>query len=168
MITAEEKPFLRLFENFSQVGEVMWIGLRPASRKPIKEVSKVNVTETGLEGDRATKNSPSNKRQVTLIQHEHLAAAASFLGKENIDPNLTRRNIVVKGINLNALKGRKFSIGTAILEMTGFCYPCSRMEENLGKGGFNAMRGHGGITCRVIKVGKITLGDKINVIENEA
>ncbi|MDP1816447.1 MAG: MOSC domain-containing protein [Leadbetterella sp.] len=168
MITAEEKPFLRLFENFSQVGEVMWIGLRPASRKPIKETSEVNVTETGLEGDRATKNSPSNKRQVTLIQHEHLAAAASFLGKENIDPNLTRRNIVVKGINLNALKGRKFSIGTAILEMTGFCYPCSRMEENLGKGGFNAMRGHGGITCRVIKVGKITLGDKINVIENEA
>lgn len=168
MITAEEKPFLSLFENFSQVGEVMWIGLRPPSRKPIKEVSDVNVTETGLEGDRATKNSPSNKRQVTLIQHEHLAAAASFLGKENIDPNLTRRNIVVKGINLNALKGRKFSIGTAILEMTGFCYPCSRMEENLGKGGFNAMRGHGGITCRVIKVGKITLGDKINAIENEA
>ncbi len=168
MITAEEKPFLSLFENFSQVGEVMWIGLRPASRKPIKETSEVNVTETGLEGDRATKNSPSNKRQVTLIQHEHLAAAASFLGKENIDPNLTRRNIVVKGMNLNALKGRKFSIGTAVLEMTGFCYPCSRMEENLGVGGFNAMRGHGGITCRVIKVGKIVIGDKITVIENEA
>ncbi len=168
MITAEEKPFLSLFENFSQVGEVMWIGLRPASRKPIKEFSEVNVTETGLEGDRATKNSLTNKRQVTLIQHEHLVAAASFLSKESIDPNLTRRNIVVKGMNLNALKGRKFSIGTAVLEMTGFCYPCSRMEENLGVGGFNAMRGHGGITCRVIKVGKITIGDKIKVIENEA
>lgn len=168
MITAEEKPFLSLFENFSQVGEVMWIGLRPASRKPIKETSEVNVIETGLEGDRATKNSPSNKRQVTLIQHEHLVAAASFLGKENIDPNLTRRNIVVKGINLNALKGRKFRIGTAVLEMTGFCYPCSRMEENLGVGGFNAMRGHGGITCRVVETGKIKIGDKLKVKENEA
>lgn len=168
MITAEEKPFLSLFENFSQVGEVMWIGLRPASRKAIKEVSEVNVTETGLEGDRATKNSPSNKRLVTLIQHEHLAAAASFLGKENIDPNLTRRNIVVKGINLNALKGRKFSIGTAVLEMTGFCFPCSRMEENLGVGGFNAMRGHGGITCRVIEIGRIKISDNIKVLENEA
>jgi len=167
MISAEEKPFLSLFENFSQVGEVMWVGLRPASRKAIKEVLEVNVTETGLEGDRATKNSPSNKRQVTLIQHEHLAAAASFLGKESIDPNLTRRNVVVKGMNINALKGRKFNIGTAVLEMTGFCYPCSRMEENLGVGGFNAMRGHGGITCRVIKVGKIKIGDKINVKENE-
>jgi len=168
MISAEEKPFLSLFENFSQVGEVMWVGLRPASRKAIKEVLEVNVTETGLEGDRATKNSPSNKRQVTLIQHEHLAAAASFLGKEGIDPNLTRRNVVVKGMNINALKGRKFNIGTAVLEMTGFCYPCSRMEENLGVGGFNAMRGHGGITCRVIKVGKIKIGDKVKVIENEA
>jgi MOSC domain-containing protein YiiM len=168
MITAEEKPFLSLFENFSQVGEVMWIGLRPASRKPIKETSEVNVIETGLEGDRATKNSPSNKRQVTLIQHEHLVAAASFLGKENIDPNLTRRNIVVKGLNLNALKGRKFRIGTAVLEMTGFCYPCSRMEENLGVGGFNAMRGHGGITCRVVETGKIKIGDNLKVKENEA
>jgi MOSC domain-containing protein YiiM len=96
-----------------------------------------------------------------LIQHEHLQAVASFLGITTIDPNLIRRNIVVKGINLNALKGKQFKIGEAILEMTGFCYPCSRMEENLGKGGFNAMRGHGGITCRVIQEGKIRLGDEV-------
>jgi MOSC domain-containing protein YiiM len=167
MITAEEKPFLSLFENFCQVGEVVWIGLRPASRKPIKEVLEVEVLETGLAGDRATKNSTTNKRQVTLIQQEHLAAAASFLGKESIEPTLTRRNIVVKRINLNALKGRKFKVGTAILEMTGFCYPCSRMEENLGLGGFNAMRGHGGITCRVIQVGKIVVGNSLSVIESD-
>jgi MOSC domain-containing protein YiiM len=165
MITAEEKPFLSLFENFAQSGQVVWIGLRPASRKPMKEATEVAVTQTGLEGDRATKNSPTNKRQVTLIQHEHLMAAASFLGKDFIDPKLTRRNIVVKQMNLNALKGRKFSIGTAVLEMTGFCYPCSRMEENLGVGGFNAMRGHGGITCRVVQIGEIKIGDEIKVLE---
>ncbi|MCP9767402.1 MOSC domain-containing protein [Lacihabitans sp. LS3-19] len=163
LIDKEESPFKALFENFTQIGEVVWMGLRPATRKEMKAIEEVNVTETGLEGDRATKNSPANKRQVTLIQKEHLAAVASFLGKENIDPSLTRRNIVVKGINLNALKGRQFKIGEAILEMTGFCYPCSRMEQNLGKGGFNAMRGHGGITCRVIKTGKILLGDKMEL-----
>jgi MOSC domain-containing protein YiiM len=163
LIDKEESPFKALFENFTQKGEVAWIGLRPATQKEMKVVNEVNVTETGLEGDRATKNSPTNKRQVTLIQEEHLTAVASFLGKDNINPGLTRRNIVVKGINLNALKGRKFMIGEAILEMTGFCYPCSRMEQNLGEGGFNAMRGHGGITCRVIKTGKILLGDKIEL-----
>ncbi|HLO43143.1 MAG TPA: MOSC domain-containing protein [Leadbetterella sp.] len=165
MITAEEKPFLSLFENFAQSGQVVWIGLRPASRKPMKEAMEVAVTQTGLEGDRATKNSQTNKRQVTLIQHEHLMAAASFLGKDFIDPKLTRRNIVVKQMNLNALKGRKFSIGNAVLEMTGFCYPCSRMEEDLGVGGFNAMRGHGGITCRVVQIGEIKIGDEIKVLE---
>jgi MOSC domain-containing protein YiiM len=90
-----------------------------------------------------------------------LAAAASFIGKSAIDPALVRRNIVIKGLNINALKGKQFKIGEAILEMTGFCYPCSRMEENLGAGGFNAMRGHGGITCKVIQEGKIVVGDSL-------
>jgi MOSC domain-containing protein YiiM len=73
---------------------------------------------------------------------------------------LIRRNIVVEGINLNALKNKQFNIGEAILKMTGFCFPCSRMEENLGKGGFNAMRRHGGITYRVIQEGKIGMGNE--------
>ena len=127
------------------------------------------LTETyanigGLTDDRSNKGNPESKRQVTLIQQEHLQAVASFLGKERINPDLTRRNIVVESINLNALKGKQFQIGEAILEMTNFCYPCSRMEENLGKGGFNAMRGHGGITCKVIKEGKIKMGDALFVV----
>jgi MOSC domain-containing protein YiiM len=163
LITSEEKPFLALFENFIQTGIVVWMGVRPASRKTMEEKSTLFVTFLGLEGDRSTKNAPTNKRQVTLIQEEHLQAVASFLGKNRIEPALTRRNIVVKGMNLNALKGRQFTIGDAVLEMTGFCYPCSRMEENLGKGGFNAMRGHGGITCRVVKEGQINVGDSLKV-----
>jgi MOSC domain-containing protein YiiM len=164
LITSEEKPFLALFENFVQKGEVVWMAVRPASRKTMVPMKTVNVTNVGLEGDRSTKNAPTNKRQVTLIQSEHLAAAASFLGKTEFDPALTRRNIVVKGLNLNALKGRKFKIGLAVLQMTGFCYPCSRMEENLGKGGFNAMRGHGGITCSVVSEGEIKIGDMFEVV----
>jgi MOSC domain-containing protein YiiM len=76
---------------------------------------------------------------------------------------LLRRNIVVSGINLQALKEQQFKIGEAVLFGTGNCPPCSRMEENLGPGGYCAMRGHGGITAYVLQPGKICLGDSVTL-----
>jgi MOSC domain-containing protein YiiM len=156
--------FKELFENFSQCGAVEWIGIRPDRKIALKEVFEVMaIRDLGLEGDRyKNKGGP---RQVTLIQQEHLNSIASFLGKTNIDPQLTRRNIVVNRINLLALKGKLFSIGEAILEYSGDCHPCSRMEETLGTGGYNAMRGLGGITAKVIKTGKISVKDTIKPLQ---
>ena len=54
-----------------------------------------------------------------------------------------RRNLVVSGINLLALKDRRFRVGTALLEGSGECAPCSRMEVVLGPSGYNAVHGHG-------------------------
>jgi MOSC domain-containing protein YiiM len=164
-IFPEEKPYEALFDNFIRPGVITWIGIRIKAHEPMVVLSETFANIGGLANDRANKGNPESKRQVTVIQFEHLAAAASFLGVEKIDPALVRRNIVVKGINLNALKSRQFRLGDAVLEMTGFCYPCERMEQNLGKGGYNAMRGHGGITCRVIKEGKISIGDTVSVID---
>lgn len=161
LTSTSETAFKDLFGNFPQSGKVVWIGIRPQTRQPMEVLEETFANVGGLTNDRANKGNANNKRQVTLIQAEHIKAVASFLGKSTIDPALIRRNIVVEGINLNALKDKQFTIGEAVLEMTGFCFPCSRMEENLGKGGFNAMRGHGGITCRVIEEGKIKIGDEL-------
>ena len=116
--------------------------------------------ETGLEGDHFKKSS-TGKRQVTLIQQEHLDVVARILGKSEILPELLRRNIVVSGINLLALKHQQFQVGEVLLETTGICAPCSQMEENLGAGGYNSMRGHGGITAKILQGGQIKLGDVV-------
>ena len=151
-----------LIGTLPQVGRVDWIGIRPARRAPLGPVREVRVTEGGgLEGDHY--HGDSKKRQVTLIQQEHLDGVARMLSKERIDPGLTRRNIVVSGINLLAFSERQFRIGEVVLEMTGPCHPCSRMEENLGPGGYNAMRGHGGITARVVRGGVIREGDEVSL-----
>lgn len=150
-----------LMNQFALPGKILAISIRPERLKPVQLIDSVNAIKLrGLEGDR----SKGGTRQVTLIQKEHLDAIASFLGREFIDFTLTRRNLLVQEINLLSLKGKQFQIGEAILEYSGECHPCSRMEEALGKGGYNAMRGHGGITAKVIRSGNFKNGDLLSVI----
>ena len=118
-------------------------------------------SETGLDVDRY--HGQTGKRHVTLVQDEHLAVIRSCSESELVKPEDLRRNIVISGINLLALKSRVIEIGTAQLEVTGLCHPCSRMETNLGAGGYNAMRGHGGITARILSDGTIKVGDFLRI-----
>jgi MOSC domain-containing protein YiiM len=147
----------RLLAAFPRAGRVEWIGVRPARHAPPEAIAEILATDGGLVGD----HYDGGKREVTLIQAEHLGAVASLLGRKRVDPALLRRNIVVSGVNLLALKGRRFRAGGAMLEHTGSCEPCSRMEAALGEGGYNAMRGHGGITARVVERGTIRIGDAV-------
>ena len=102
---------------------------------------------------------------MTLLQAEHLEVMANMLKLEEIDPALMRRNILVLGINLQAFADRQFQIGEVVLEMTGGCHPCSRVEQNLVSGAYNAMRGHGGITAKVIQGGTIRVGDAVQLVK---
>ena len=146
-------------KNLPQQGKVEWIGVRPDKRQPLKELDRVIVLANGLDGDHYAGR--SGNRSVTLIQAEHLPVIASLLHREKVEPLMLRRNIVVSGINLLALKDKEFRVGTAVLKMTGLCHPCSRMEENFGEGGYNAVRGHGGINASVILPGEIKLQDEV-------
>ncbi len=156
MIDLEE-----LRKHHVRAGVVEWIGVRPERKAPLDAVEQVRaVAEHGLEGDHRL-NRRGGKRQVTLIQREHVELVASFLGFDEVDPSLLRRNIVVSGINLLALRTARFRVGEAVFEGTDYCHPCSRMEAALGHGGYNAMRGHGGITARIVQDGTIRLGDPV-------
>ena len=153
-----------LMTQFPRAGRVEWIGVRPARGVAIRAVgSAVAVTGVGLEGDRYTGG--SGKRGVTLIQAEHLPAIAALSGHAEVSPVTLRRNLVVSGIPLIALKGRRFRIGSVLLEGTSPCDPCSKMEDALGAGAYNAMRGMGGLCARVIEGGVLRLGDAVEWVE---
>ena len=163
---ANEEPALKqLMSVIPQVGKVVGITIRLKRQEMPVEVSEVMATESGLEGDHFN-SSYSDKRSVTLIQKEHLDVVGSILGIGSAEHKLTRRNILIEGINIFALKDQKFHIGEAIFDGTGECHPCSRMEENFGMGGYNTMRGHGGITARVVRSGVIKRGDSVKLSTN--
>jgi MOSC domain-containing protein YiiM len=159
-------PLHELLAAVPQQGRVRWIGVRPASRAAMIELNAVEARrEAGLTGDHS-RPGPRNARQVTLIQWEHLAVISALMGRPAEQPISAielRRNIAISGINLFSLKGRRFRLGQAILETTGWCQPCAKLEERLGLGTFQAMRGHGGITARVLQGGIIRLDDALRV-----
>lgn len=154
----------RLMTRFPRAGRVHWIGLRPARDQAMREVgSATAVAGKGLQGDRYTGG--SGKRGVTLIQAEHLPVIAALAGHAAIEAATLRRNLVVAGIPLLALKGRRFRIGEVLLEGTEPCDPCSRMEAALGAGGFNAMRGMGGLCARILEGGELQIGDAVTWVD---
>ena len=154
-------------KTVAPTGTVRWIGLRPKRGQPMTVVDSAMATaDTGLEGDHRSRRSGSG-RQVTFFQAEHLRVVGELLDQDPIDPSLTRRNVVVEGINLLALRAGRFRIGEALFEGAGPCFPCTRMEENLGVGGLHAMYGHGGINARVLQGGAIQIGAPVTFLGGE-
>jgi MOSC domain-containing protein YiiM len=141
----------------AQSGRVAWIGLRPARRQAMVPASAAGIGPEGLDGDHGR----PGRRAVTLVQAEHLPAIGAFLGRGPVDAATLRRNIVVEGLNLAALNGWTVAVGGAVLRITGICAPCSRMEEALGPGGYNALRGHGGWCAEVVAPGTVAVGDRV-------
>lgn len=145
-------------------GRVETIIVRGSPRQPARTVeSTVALVGVGLADDRLGQRGEAelSTRQVTLIQAEHMPVIAQLARVSQVDPVGLRRNLVVSGINLLALKNAKLSVGGAVLEIVGPCQPCSRMEESIGPGGYAAMRGHGGMTARVLVGGPINVGDVV-------
>jgi len=146
-----------LMATHAGAGRVDWIGLRPERLAEMAVVDAVEITQAGLTGDRAR----PGKRAVTLIQAEHLPVITALARCGAVAPETLRRNLVVSGINLTALRNHPVRIGTALVRFTTVCAPCSRMETALGPGGYNAMRGHGGWCAEVVEPGRIAVGDAV-------
>jgi len=146
-----------MMSNHARAGRLDWIGIRSERLAPVTAPSRVLIRGDGLEGDHGR----AGKRAVTLIQQEHLAVIRALADLNDLQPEQLRRNLLVSGINFYALRKSRIRVGEAILRVEGPCPPCSRMEAELGHGGYNAMRGHGGWYASVIAEGHVALGDPV-------
>lgn len=162
-MSGADSPLRQMLARVAGPGRLDWIGLRPARRAPMVAVPDARLRPEGLEGDRHAR---ANARAVTLLQAEHVPVIAALARREAVAPEVLRRNLVVSGINLAALRGRDVAIGAAaVLRITGPCAPCSRMEEALGPGGYAAMRGHGGWCAEVVAPGALRLGMAVVAVD---
>lgn len=121
----------------------------------------------GLQGDHHYREAgaPADQ-QVTLIESEQVAAFNGQTGL-SVEPGQTRRNLVTRGVSLNALVGRRFRVGEVELEGMDLCHPCAGLGEALATPGVNkaqvvkAFVDRGGLRARIITGGTIRPGDPV-------
>ena len=141
------------------VGEIVSIHLSLATRAPMRSVSTASVVETGVDGDRhAAPGGTRKARQVLLMDRETLDAL-------DLKPGDIRENITVSGLDFTTLEaGRRVSLGgEAVVEVTGPCAPCSRMDE-IRPGLKDELQGRRGKLAFVVETGEIGVGDPVGVM----
>jgi len=123
------------------------------------------VAGRGVPGDHHDR--PGVRRAITLIAAESLDAVAERL-EVAVVPGASRRNVTVRGLALDALPaGTRLRLGGAVLQVTGPCDPCPRMERAIGPGALAVLEGRGGLCARVESGGRVRVGDPVAVIAQD-
>ena len=151
---------------------VVSLHIAPSGAAPMQAVGSVNaVAGRGLEGDRyynlcgTYSNHPGDGRHVTLIESEALEA----LRREYqiaLEPGSARRNIVTRGVALNHLVEKEFTIGAVVLHGTRLCEPCLHLEKLSSRGAMRGLIHRGGLRAEIITGGVVRIGDPIVVLED--
>ncbi|RXK56688.1 molybdenum cofactor biosysynthesis protein [Oleiharenicola lentus] len=121
---------------------------------PVHEVGAVEcVAGRGLRGDRFFDHQENYKGQVTLFSAEVFAELCQALSLPSASPAALRRNLLVRGADLNELIGHEFEVQGVRLFGTEECRPCYWMDEALAPGAEAWLKGRGGLRCRILSNG---------------
>ena len=151
-------------------GRVTAIAIAGEAEGPMRSLPLATaIAGRGLEGDRyaaraGTFSSHSGTgRDLTLIESEALVALAD--GGAAIDPLDARRNLIVTGIDLDGLIGRRFRIGAVECSGARRCEPCAHLERLTRPGVLRGLVHRGGLRADIIAGGEIAVGDEIVVLD---
>jgi MOSC domain-containing protein YiiM len=140
------------------MGEVLHLFKCLVHRFPMEELDEAEAVENkGFRG--CIHGRPGSERQVSLMDRE-------TLDKLGVAPGMVKENITTLGMDFQTLGAGQFlRVGTeCVLEITGPCHPCARMEE-IRMGLQEELRGQRGWLCKVIVGGRIRRGDRIEVLQ---
>jgi len=132
---------------------------QPAGEHPVRDVARVRCRAGwGLEGDRFYGYRPDYKGQVTFFSWETGLAAREKFAVPALAPSVFRRNVVVEGLDLNALIGRRFTLGGIEFEGTTEARPCHWMDQVVAPGADDWLQGRGGLRTKVLTDGELVAG----------
>jgi len=127
---------------------------QPAGTNPLQEFASIEcVAGRGVRGDRFFDYKEGYKGQITFFSREVFERVCQELGFSGKTPGLTRRNVITLGEDLNLLIGKKFAIQGIEFEGVCECTPCYWMNEAIGPGAEEALRGRGGLRARILNSG---------------
>ncbi|XDA99574.1 MOSC domain-containing protein [Sulfitobacter sp. LCG007] len=149
-------------------GSLLHIHITPAARQPMQELTEANLLAgVGIEGDRyargidtGTYSQIPDVREVTLIEVESLEALARD-HETALDPAAHRRNLTVRGVPLNHLVGRRFRVGSVLLEGGRLNTPCRYLDMITKQDVCDLLVHRSGLNCRIIEGGTIRTGDRL-------
>jgi MOSC domain-containing protein YiiM len=147
-------------------GTIASIHIAPAAKAPMHSVEQAHaVPGVGLEGDRyalklGTFYKPEPDYELTLIESEAIAALKRDYQVELPDGD-ARRNLVTRGVPLNHLVGREFSVGNVKLRGIRLCEPCSHLQAVTGKHLIKGLLHRGGLRAQILSEGQIRVGDAV-------
>lgn len=129
----------------------------PADDHPVSEVESVEcVAGRGITGDRFYNYRENYKGQITLFSAEVLEAMRLEFNAPGLAASAVRRNVMVEGVDLNTLIGKKFTLQGVELEGIEESRPCHWMNGAVAPGAEDWLRGRGGLRCRILSSGTLT------------
>ena len=126
----------------------------PPGTNPTQEAGEIRcVAGRGIEGDRYFDHKENYKGQITFFAWEVYQDLCRTLGVADHGPEVFRRNVIVEGVDLNALIGDTFELQGVRFAGACECTPCAWMDQAFGPGAEKALKGRGGLRARILTSG---------------